>query len=799
MIVRLTHGGGQASRLTRSLDLVDTISFDVVGTWGGFSSAPAVACSDSGYAITWVSSSGLSVALVSNDGVVSNRVLLDAEVQVRSLAIAARADRYAIVYDGWFHSSQSQDVRAVEVAQDGAILRRTLVARAKGATPSVASSTVARGDSAYLAVFVGPYSDTSDINGRFVWPEDSSADTGVIHIRQGCRAFKPQVAFDGEYFWVAWLEETTPFAETVAKVARVTQRGVVLDTGGIFVGCEVTSVALAAAEDTALVALHLDGDDIVGMRYDSEAQLLDSTPFLITTHGGLGPLAAASADTFLVMWFEKVEGVTQGKVRLAGRRITASGKVVDPDARDYAFSASNHWNKRPAIASDGENFLAVWCDERAEPDYSARLVGKRFDNQGRFLDAETFTITDHHLNPVRPNLSYGAGCYFLCWNEVIGEVANVESTFATRITREGELMDSMPIRVSDTSGALGVAYLRDSMFVVLVKTAANNLYPYVIRAMADGRVLDSAPILIKVRYAGASHYHPSIASMGDTLVLVCGISFECEDYVAAGLYDRELRPLDSAWWKPPPGADWVHRSSVACGGGRILATSESRVHGLSPDFYLLDSALNVLNDSLPLSSPAMPLPYYSMTWDGGNFMCASPVSQDRMSGKGCRISRDGVLLDSPPVRLVEFGSGAFSTGFCRLAADSMGHVGFAFFTFETEGYMSDRIRAAVFPRLTGWVESPPSFAGLNVLQVGPNSSTGIVWLKLGASAKEPQIVTARDIAGRVRAEVSLSPASAERGRTMLDLRHLPAGVYFLETAGERRCTKLVLARPGGAP
>jgi hypothetical protein len=48
-------------------------------------------------------------------------------------------------------------------------------------------------------------------------------------------------------------------------------------------------------------------------------------------------------------------------------------------------------------------------------------------------------------------------------------------------------------------------------------------------------------------------------------------------------------------------------------------------------------------------------------------------------------------------------------------------------------------------------------------------------------------------------EVSLNPASADRGQTMLDLRQLPAGVYFLETAGERRCCKLVLARPGGAP
>jgi hypothetical protein len=760
MVVR---GGyvGQASRLTRSMDVVDTMSFDVVGTWGGFSSAPAVACSDSGYAITWVSSRGLSIALVSNDGVVANRVLLDEEVQVHSLAIAARADRYAVVYDGWFHSSQSQDVRAIEVALDGTILRRTLVARAEGATPSVASSTVARGDSAYLAVFEGPYSDTSDINARFVWPENASADTEVIHIRQGCRAFEPRAAFDGENFWVAWLEETTPYAETVAKVARVSQRGDILDTVGIVVS-GAKSIAMAAARETTLVALYLEGGSVVSMRYDADVQLLDSTPILLSTHGG-SPVVAVAADTFLAVWYDRIVGASSGIWRLAGRRITASGNVIDPDVRDYAFSANNHWDKRAAIASDGEDFLAVWCDERAEPDYSARLVGRRFDNQGRFLDAEPFTITDHHPNPVRPVLSYGAGCYFLCWAEVSDEAAQ-ESTFATRISRAGELMDSVPFCVSHTAGAFDMAFLRDSMFVVLVHPAPNNSAPYVIRALADGRVLDSVPLSVKVRYAGGAHFNPSIVGIGDTLVLGCGLTFNGMNYVAVGLHDKELSQLDSAWWLPP-GIDRVQGTQVACGGGRILVAAEYRMHFNSPELYLLDSAANVLNDSQPLQDPRMPLPYYGMIWDGTNFMCASAYGQDNISARGCRISRDGALLDSTPVRLVEFDSGALSTGFCRLATDSMGHVGFAFFTFETEGCMSDRARAVVFPRLTGGVEetrSAPMPRCLCQTVVG-----GVLKLHQGAKARVYELM---DISGRRVLDLH-SGANV--------VRHLSPGVYFV--------------------
>ena len=37
----------------------------------------------------------------------------------------------------------------------------------------------------------------------------------------------------------------------------------------------------------------------------------------------------------------------------------------------------------------------------------------------------------------------------------------------------------------------------------------------------------------------------------------------------------------------------------------------------------------------------------------------------------------------------------------------------------------------------------------------------------------------RDMTMEFCSEVSLNPASADRGRTMLDLRQLPAGVYFV--------------------
>ena len=787
---------GRASRLSRAMGAVDTIPTDIVGPWDDFLSAPAVARSDSGYAVAWNGYAGLAVALVSVAGEVTHRVLLDAEVQVHSVAIAARSDRYVVVYDGWFPSSGSMDVRATEVALDGTILRRTPVVRGEGMTPNVASSAAARGDSTYLAVFQGPYGDTSDINGRLIMHDNPSADTQVIPIRHGCSAFGPRATFDGENFWVAWLEESVPDAETVAKVARVTQGGVLLDTGGIVVGSEVKDICLAAARETTLVTLSVPENVIVGMRYDGEAQLLDSTPIPLSIHAVTHPVAAVAADTFLVVWREVVEGVSEATERLAGRRLTASGMVVDPGVRGYAFSANNHDADHvvdaPIIASDGEYFLAVWSDERADPDYSARLLGRRFDNQGRFLDAGPFTITDPSSTPLRPVLTYGAGCYFLCWFE--GSTAS----YAVRISPQGEVMDTVPIPLPSASqfSAFDATFLRDSTFVILGGDTT-TLVPLVVRVTGDGRVLDSVPRVIKVRWAPeCTNRHPSIASMGDTLVMVCRLydTYTAELFLAVGLYDRSLKQYDSIWWPPKPNYLNPWRTSVACGGGRILAASDPRNRSAKPELWLLDSVGHVLLDTIAIPNPCGWGNNFCIGYDGGNFLCVK--SGEGLTGlPGSRISPDGEVLDKPAVSLVRFES-TLVTGHSGLARDTLGNVGLVFFAFESEGYMSDRIRAAVFPRLTDGLESPHQFSGFDGLEVRPNPARGAFSVHYDVPYHSSLSVGVYDASGRLVRSLSDEVVSPGRYEARIPSGALPAGIYFLrlDTPGFRSVKKAVVAR-----
>jgi hypothetical protein len=474
-----------------------------------------------------------------------------------------------------------------------------------------------------------------------------------------------------------------------------------------------------------------------------------------------------------------VEGVSEATERLAGRRITASGNVVDPDVRDYAFSANyhdaDHVVDAPIVASDGENFLAVWSDERADPNYSARLLGRRFDNQGRFLDAEPFTITDPSSTPLRPVLTYGADCYFLCW-------AGSTASYAVRISPQGEVVDTVPISLPSASqfSAFDATFLRDSMFVILGGDTMTSA-PLVVRVMADGRVLDSVPRVIKVRWSPEfTNRHPSIASIGDTLVMACRLynTYTAELFLAVGLYDRSLKQYDSIWWPPKPNYKNPWRTSVACGGGRVLVASDPRNRSAKPELWLLDSVGHLLNDSLSLPNPSVYGNNFSIGYDGANFMCVKSGG-GFTALPGYRVSRDGDLLES--VSWASFES-TLVTGHSGLARDSLGNVGLVFFTFETEGYMSDRIRAAVFPRLTGGVEEACG------VQIPRHRSQTVVrhvlMLPPGPMLREYHML---DISGR-RVMV-LKPGAN-------DVRALAPGVYFirLDTPGFRSVKKAVVTR-----
>jgi hypothetical protein len=674
----------------------------------------------------------------------------------------------------------------------------------------VDAADVARGDSAYFAVWQGPNptSEVGDINGRFIWPDSSSTDTLIISIRRGAAAFSPRVAFDGENFWVVWLEETAPNGEVLAKAARVSQSGVVLDTGGFIVARRATGVAVASARETTLVTWYADTSTLACVRFDAEGQELDSALVALSTRThespSVPPATAVTIDTFLVLWADRIDSAGLNRERLVGRRITASGRVVDSLAQDYAFSANSHGGA--VLASDGENFLAVWTDLRADPFYSMRFRGRRFDNQGRFLDAEPFTIGGPHIEPLKSVLTYGAGCYLLCWCELpdVGPT----TTYATRISRDGRVLDTIPIPLCRTSyftKQMVAAFVGDSTFVVALSydSAGGDSAEGAgfVRVRADGRILDSVPVRVKVRSGPRiQNERISLASMGDTLVVVCLIHhyYYLIDsvYVGVGLFDQTLAEIDSVWWRPPIGHS-KFATDVACGAGRILA---ARLIGSDPpSLWLLDSAANLL-DTSPAQIPGGL--YFNCTdfaYDGANFLCVSTLPGGRFQTlRGFRVSPNGDLLDPTPVDLVAFES-SYVTDNCALAADSLGHVGLAFFSFESQGCMSSRARAAVFPRLTSAVASPLTCTDNNWLQVSPNPTSGLAWLWFSAGVKGPQVLVVRDVVGRVWAEIAVPASRVDRGRVMLDLRHLAPGVYFVRersaVGGERAAScRVVVAR-----
>src|SRR5688572_15205329 len=114
--------------------------------------------------------------------------------------------------------------------------------------------------------------------------------------------------------------------------------------------------------------------------------------------------------------------------------------VSDPEIRTaYRRQVS------PAIASDGENFFAAWVDTRSGPDAGARIFGARLRPDGSFLDPTGFAISEiaEEPNGVRePAVVWTGSEYVVIWGE------NFWKIYARRISRDGKLIDSRPVKIA---------------------------------------------------------------------------------------------------------------------------------------------------------------------------------------------------------------------------------------------------------------------------------------------------------------------------------------------------------------
>ncbi len=255
----------------------------------------------------------------------------------------------------------------------------------------------------------------------------------------GSRSFA-SAAFDGTNYMVAWGNRTL----LGVYVTRVTPDGVVLDPDGIVVsnsGRFSSDTSHIAFDGTNYLVVWHQGtpETVFGLRVSPEGRILDEGGFQISRPlEGISqsvPAVTFSGTNYFVVWHRSDN-------RVVGTRISPARDVLDPDGIIIGAMDQPTTNPRPSIASNVQDFLAVW---HVGPFGNEFVEGARVSNQGKVMDADGIVIAAP--DQAVPSIAHDLVNYFVVWEDRSNGLSQSDIVGA-RINVNGLILDKPPISIS---------------------------------------------------------------------------------------------------------------------------------------------------------------------------------------------------------------------------------------------------------------------------------------------------------------------------------------------------------------
>ncbi|WP_395818481.1 Ig-like domain-containing protein [Archangium minus] len=253
---------------------------------------------------------------------------------------------------------------------------------------------------------------------------------------------RASVAFDGTSYLVVWEDDR--HGTTDIRGTRVSASGTVLDPTGLVISNasdHQRNPAVAFNGTHFLVVWEDTRDnfrrDLYGARVSPDGTVLEPTGFIISAHtdGQVKPAVASDGTNFLVAW--------TGSGGMMGTRVSPSGAVLDPAFLTFSTVAGQD---HAAIAFDGTNYLVIWT----RYDYTNRfheLYGTRVSKAGAVLDKTSLYLTSasYPIDDPQPALAFNGTHYLLVVSHLISYTSSETDLRAVRLGTNGAVIDSIPI------------------------------------------------------------------------------------------------------------------------------------------------------------------------------------------------------------------------------------------------------------------------------------------------------------------------------------------------------------------
>jgi hypothetical protein len=492
---------------------------------------PDVASDGNQYLVVWeaLRATGTDIhgARVSTQGTVLDRrgiVISRAGGSQRVPQVVWNGSQFMVLW-GDNRSATSSDVYGARLDSSGTLQDRAGVLALAGVG---GLSEAAWGDTSLLGVWSG-----LDTFGARVGVSLNRLGDSILLSQQADSQTNPAIAWNGTTFLVLW-EQFGPEGLDILG-ARLGSDGSMLDPGGIRLGTGPGAqhqAAVASEGDIFLVVWNEGGGarpaGIYGARVTASGQLLDQTPIRVSSssvgstnsptvaHGGSGflvawsgfsevtgslgiyaqrvgsngnliggeipvhptsqsvdiPAAAWANGTYLVAWERGRFGFN---ARIEGARIGVDGTVLDPIPIQVSGPTAGF--TRPAVTSDGINFLVAWDDRRNSATLDGDIFGARVGSDGSVLDPSGIAIESAVGEQRQPALAFDGSTYVVAWEDyrsgVCGpstcrggdlrgaRISPVDGTVSTsEDVAPGLAEESAPALTNGPGSAVGLTYQR---------------------------------------------------------------------------------------------------------------------------------------------------------------------------------------------------------------------------------------------------------------------------------------------------------------------------------------------------
>jgi len=528
------------ARVTSAGAVLDTAGIAISAVSGNQSPEPAIAFGGENFLVVWRDARSSSSDIYGVRVTPGGDVLDTAGIAVSTAtgtqsdpAVASDGGGCLVVWEDYRDNPDTCNIYGARVTPAGVVLDPAGIPVSTAACFQQEPAIASNGED-FLVVWEDGRSDVweSDVYGARVTPAGVVLDpTGITLSDAALFQSRPALAFDGENFFVAWQDNRSSYPHTYGT--RVTPAGAVLDTAGIALSTVSwqESPAVASSGTSSLVAWAdaRGPDDIYGARVTSVGAVLDSIGIAISTatNSQNEPALAFDGENFLAVW-EDWRGLSD----ICGARVSQSGQTLDTSC--IAISTARSIQEEPAVAIGDGNYLVVWRDDRGLP---SDIYGARVTPAGAVLDPQGIAVSTAASSQESPAVASDGESFFVIWDDYRGSSHDI---YGARVTPAGMVRDPQGIAISTAAGSQAhpaIAFGGGCFLVVWEDHRGSSRDIYGARVTPAGAVLDKSGIAISS--AADSQVSPAVVFDGADFLVVWR---DCRSGSSGDIYGARVTP-----------------------------------------------------------------------------------------------------------------------------------------------------------------------------------------------------------------------------------------------------------------